>query len=51
MDVNTSLLDSIHRHSQGLKATKESKPVAILKNYVMRAQKMAMKLVATTSKN
>jgi hypothetical protein len=31
-----------------LKATKESKPIAILKNYVMRAQTMAMKLVATT---
>jgi hypothetical protein len=51
MDVSTSLPDPIHHHSQGLKATKESKPVAILKNYVMKAQTMVMKLVVTTSKN
>jgi hypothetical protein len=51
MDVKTSLPDPIHHNSQGLKVTKESKLVAILKIYIMRAQTMAMKLVATTSKN
>jgi len=48
LNNKSSLPNPIHHHSQGLKATKESKPIAILKNYVMRAQTMAMKLVGTT---